>query len=547
MKASDLFLRCLENQGVDTIFGVPGEENADLMISLLDSPIEFIICRHEQGAAFMADIYGRLTGNPGVCLSTLGPGATNLATGVANANMDRSPVVALVGQASVQRLHKESHQNMDTVSMFNPITKWANSIHDEQNIPEVVNKAFKLARSEKPGAALIELPENIAKKELDAQPFADGIRYRRSGPDAKSVGWAMDLLAEAKTPLILAGNGCIRTRAARRLKQFVEKTKIYVVTTFMGKGALSARHERCLFTAGLASNDHVSTAFREADLVFCIGYDMVEWHPSIWNVGTDKKIIHIDFEPAEVDENYRTRVEIVGDLASALEVMVERAGPQHLKDIVRFGHERQHMLEEIHQHDADDGFPMKPQRIISDLRSAMRDEDILICDVGAHKMWVARHYMTYLPSTCIISNGFCSMGIALPGALAAKKLYPEKNVVGLAGDGGFLMNVQELATAVQYKIPATFLVWEDGGYGLIEWKQAQHFGKTSHTHFTNPDLVRLAQSFGCRGIRIQTADELKPALAQAFGQTDAPTVVVVPVDYSENLRLTRRLGELTCH
>ena len=545
MKASDLFLRCLEEQGVEVMFGVPGEENADLMISLLDSPIKFIICRHEQGAAFMADLYGRLTGKPGVCMSTLGPGATNLTTGVANANMDNSPLVAIVGQASVRRLHKESHQNMDTVSMFAPITKWAASIHDETNIPEVINKAFKLARTEKAGATLIELPENIAKRQTDVLPFRPS-RVRRPGADDKAVDIGLELIANAKTPLILAGNGCIRTRPAKQLKRFVEKTNIFLVTTFMGKGSLSALHDKCLFTAGLAANDHATTAFKVADLVICIGYDMVEWHPEIWNVGNEKQIIHIDFEPAEVDEHYRADVEIVGDLAGILWAINEKIGPEHLKDGDCFKELRLEVLEELKRYDRDDGFPMKPQRVVSELRSVMRPEDILISDVGAHKMWVARHYLTYEPNTCIISNGFCSMGIALPGAISAKMIYPDKNVVGLCGDGGFLMNVQELATAVQYKIPVIFLVWVDGGYGLIKWKQDRQFGKSSHTQFKNPDLAALAESFGCKGINVRAASEFVPAMIEAFANTKSPTVVVLPVDYDENIKLTQKLGDLTC-
>jgi len=546
MKASDLFLRCLEAQGVKTIFGVPGEENADLMMSLLDSPVEFIICRHEQGAAFMADIYGRLTGKPGVALSTLGPGATNLATGIANATLDRSPVVAIVGQTSVKRLHKEAHQNMDSVAMFEPITKWSRSIYDPDSIPEVINKAFKLAVAEKPGASMIELPENIAKKETDVSPFPDGKRVRRPAPDPRAVAEGVKLLDKAKAPLILAGNGCIRARASKALNRLVDTTGIHVVTTFMGKGALSARHERCMFTGGLASRDHVTEAIDEADLVLCIGVDMIEWHPSVWNAGKDKKILHIDFQPAEVDEHYRVAVEIIGDLAGAMNALADAMGKEHTWDIDTFRFERQHMIDELAAYADDDGSPVKPQKILYDLRSLMADEDILISDVGAHKMWVARHYPTYLPGTCHISNGFCSMGIALPGAISGKMLFPKKRVVGLMGDGGFMMNIQELATTVQYKIPATFLIWDDGGYGLIEWKQQLTFGKTSHTRFSNPDFVHLAEAFGCKGIRVETSGELIPALQEAFENDSSPTVVIVAVDYRENIKLSERQGRLTC-
>jgi len=547
MKASDLFLRCLEQEGVQEIYGVPGEENADIMISLLDSPIEFVICHHEQAAAFMADVSGRLTGTPGVCLSTLGPGATNMATGVASANMDNSPVVAITAQAGTNRLHKESHQNMDAINLYKPITKWNQSVFQADNIPEVVHKAFKLAATEKPGACMVELPEDIAREETIVKPFDIGNKARRPAPDEKSVKRAVEILGRAEKPIILAGNGCIRTRASRQLKRFVDTTGIHTANTFMGKGALSARHDRCLFAAGLGLKDHVSYAFSKADLVICIGYDMVEWHPHIWNIGSDKKIIHIDFEPAEVDRNYRADVEIVGDLAGSLSALCESLGESHSWDVKEFREERAHMLDELQEFSENEEFPVKPQKILSDLRSVMGDEDILISDVGAHKMWVARHYPAYHPGSCIISNGFCSMGIALPGALSAKRLFPEKKVVGLCGDGGFLMNVQELATAVQYNIPATVLVWEDGGYGLIKWKQMNRFGKYSHTDFKNPDLSRMAESFGCNAIRVEAARDLIPALQAGFAEKQRPTVIVVPADYTENMKLTEKLGTIISH
>ncbi|MCP4605710.1 MAG: acetolactate synthase large subunit [Proteobacteria bacterium] len=565
MKSSDLFLKALEEEGVECIFGVPGEENADLMISLLDSPIRFIVARHEQGAAFMADLYGRLTGKPGVCLGTLGPGATNLITGVANAHFDRSPLVAITGQASTHRLHKESHQNVDLITMFQPVTKWTTTIRQASNIPEVVHKVFKLATSEKPGACHIELPEDIAKQSTDMKPIpAQGYKLRRPAPDHKALGMAIELLKTAKQPIVLAGNGCIRERASKQLKRFVDQTGIMVAHTFMAKGALDDRDPHSLLTAGLGSRDHVTEAFEKADVVIAIGYDLIEWHPDRWNSKMDKRIIHIDFEPAEIDNYYRCEVEVVSDIAAALWEINERIGNLTNFDVSLFSHLRDHMVYELgfkelastHHDDVDtnavekahsDGFPMKPQRILRDLRRLMGDNDILISDVGAHKMWVARHYPTYTPNSCIISNGFCSMGIALPGAIAAKMVYPERRVVALSGDGGFLMNVQEIATAVQYKVPAVTLVWEDGGYGLIKWKQVNNFGKYSHVDFTNPDLVALADSFGAKAIRVESSDHFTEAINQAFAQTDRPSVVVVPVDYDENLKLSARLGRLIAH
>ncbi len=546
MKASELFLRCLEEEGVDTIFGVPGEENADLMISLLDSPIEFIICRHEQAAAFMADMYGRLTGKPGVCLATLGPGATNLLTGVASATLDYSPLVAIIGQGTTTRLHKESHQNMDSIAMFKPVTKWASSIYDAGNIPEVIHKAFKLAHDEKPGATLIELPEDIAKAETDVQPIRVSSNQRHFATDTHLIDEALRLIANAKTPIVLNGWGVIRSGASDLIEEFVNRTGIYAANTFMGKGSLSARNPKCLYTVGLGTRDIVLDAFQEADLVICIGYDMIEWHPEKWNTGTEKTIIHIDTRPAEVDSCYQTDVEIIGDIPETLREMNKRLGKSHRKDTAQFENPREMMTHELTINDADEGFPMKPQRILSDLRSVMRDDDILISDVGAHKMWVARHYQTYAPKSCFITNGLCSMGFSLPSAFAAKRLYPHKNVVALCGDGGFLMNVQDLITAVKYNVPLTVLLWDDNQYGLIKWKQEAAYHKHSHIDLTNPNWMQLADSFGCQGIEVKATNEFIPAMKQAFAEKSKPSIVVVPVDYRENLKLTERLGELLC-
>ena len=364
--------------------------------------------------------------------------------------------------------------------------------------------------------------------------------------------------------MILAGNGCVRKRASKQLKRFVDLTGIMSAQTFMAKGALDARDPHSLLVAGLGSRDHVTEVFEKADLVITIGYDLIEWHPDQWNKGMDKKIIHIDFEPAEVDNHYRCDVEIVSDIAGALWELNEQIGSSMAVDIPRFTHLRDHMLYELgfeplasETHDdfdaearaaaLSDRFPMTPQRILKDLRGVLGEEDIVISDVGAHKMWVARNYLTYVPNTCIISNGFCSMGVALPGAIAAKLAMPDRRVVGLSGDGGFMMNVQEIATAVQYKIPCVFLVWKDDGFGLIEWKQLNQFGRSAFVRFENPDLVALAEAFGARGMAVTSAEEFERTMIEALETRDRPTVVVVPVDYSENRKLTERLGRLLAH
>ena len=550
MKASDLFVRCLEAEGVTHIFGVPGEENADLMISLLDSSIRFVLCRHEQAAAFVADVYGRLTGKAGVCLGTLGPGATNLVTGVADANMDRSPLVCIIGQGSTRRLHKESHQNMDSVAMFTPITKWAHTIWDADAVPEVVRKAFKTAEAEKPGATLIELPEDIAKEESEEIPMA-ARKTRRPGADHKAVEQAVDLIAGAKRPLVLAGNGAVRKRAARQLRRFAHKTGIGVVNTFMGKGAVPMSDPHCLFTMGLQSRDYINVALDAADMVVSVGYDLVEYAPSFWNRERSTRIIHIDFEPAEIDCHYGVEVDIHADIADALWQINEaldrrfgRAGGLPLFDIGERLPLRDAIRGDFAKERDDDGFPMKPQKILWDVRRFLGPDDIVLCDVGAHKMWVARYYQCETANTCLISNGFCSMGFALPGTMGAKLAHPERRILAIAGDAGFLMNVQDLETLVRYRQNVVVMIWVDGEYGLIKWKQQNHFdGRHSDLAFDNPDFELLARSFGAWGRMLSGPGQLPEALDEAFRQP-GPALLAVPVDYRENLKLSERLGNL---
>lgn len=547
-KASDLFVRCLEAEGVTHIFGVPGEENADLMLSLMDSPIKFVLCRHEQSAAFMADVYGRLTGKAGVCLATLGPGATNLVTGLADANMDRSPVVAILGQCSTKRLHKESHQNMDAIAMYRPISKWAHSIRDEHTLPEVVRKAFKVAEAEKPGLTVIELPEDIAKRPTEAQPMKV-YTTRRPAADHKAVAAAVAQIMAARRPIVLAGNGAVRKRASTQLRRFAHKTGIPVVNTFMGKGALSMDDPHCLFTIGLQSQDHVNQAFDEADLVITVGYDLVEYAPASWNRAMDKPVVHIDFLPAEIDSHYTVEVDVVGDLADALwqinmELERNHASRLPLQDIERWHGLRETILEDLNAERRDDGQPVKPQRILWEVRRFLGRHDILLSDVGAHKLWVARYYQCREPNTCLISNGFCSMGFALPGALGASIARPDSRVLAICGDAGFMMNLQELETAVRLGLNVVFMVWEDQSYGLIKWKQQNQFdGRHSELDFGNPDWELLARAFGLWGRRLHRADEIGPALAEAFSQP-GPALLSLPVDYRENLKLTDRLGRI---
>ena len=548
MKASDLLVRCLETEGVKYIFGVPGEENADFMMSLEGSAIEFVLTRHEQGAAFMAEVYGRLTGAPAGCLATLGPGATNLITGVADSNMDRAPMLVLTGQGSTARIHKESHQIMDVVEMYRPVTKWAHQIVNADSIPEVVRKAVRLAKTEKPGAVLIELPEDIAKHDSSHAPL-EVRRFRRPGADDKIADRAFARLAEAKRPVILAGNGAIRKRASKQLRIFCEKTGIGALATFMGKGAVDMDAPYCLFTIGLGGRDFVADAIDAADLVLVVGYDMVEYHPRLWNPARDKTIIHIDFLPAEIDRYYQPQVEMVGDVAHSLWALNERVSSRGLPKY-DLGHQakiRKKMISEFeaHKDDRTKG-SIRPQKALWDLRQAMGPHDILLSGVGAHKMWIARYYQCHEPNTCLIPNGFCSMGMPLPGSIAAALIHPDRKVVGLAGDGDFMMNVQEMETARRLNSNLTMMVWEDGGFGLIAWKQETQFKRHTDLSFGNPDWIQLAEAFGWHGRYVENSADLSEALGAAFDH-QGPSLIVLPIDYSENMKLTKRLGQIEVH
>lgn len=549
MKASDLFVKCLEAEGIEYIFGVPGEENADFMLSLeASSRIKFVLTRHEQGAAFMAEAYGRLTGNPAGCLGTLGPGATNLLTGVADANMDRAPMLVLTGQGATTRLHKESHQIMDVVSMFRPVTKWATTILDANTIPEITRKAVRVARSEKPGAVHIELPEDIAKEDTSKSPLTPR-RYRRSVPDSLVVDQAFETIRSARQPIVIAGNGCIRRRASTQLRRFCDATGIGVLNTFMAKGAVDPSAPYSLFTIGLGTRDRANYAIDDADLVITLGVDMVEYHPSLWNADGSKRIIHADFIPAEIDENYLPEIELIGDLAQTLEMLnlrLDQLDAPPAFDLERQSAVRRAVLDDLSEYAGDKARDrIRPQKVIWDVACALGPEDVVLSDVGAHKMWIARYLNRQEPNTCLIPNGFCSMGFALPGAIGAHLVDPGRRVLAISGDAGFLMNVQEMETARRLNSNIVVMVWEDHAYGLIQWKQQNQFGRNTELSFGNPDWLGLAAAFGWDGQYIDTSDEVLPALERALGH-EGPSLLVVPIDYRENRILTKKLGELSC-
>ncbi len=541
MKAADLIVQCLENEGVRYVFGLPGEEVLDILDSFLDSRITFVPTRHEQGAAFMADAYGRLTGRAGVCLSTLGPGATNLATGVADANLDRAPLVAITGQAGRDRIHKESHQRVDIVEHFRPLTKWNTRVETAGVIPEVIRKAFKLAESEKPGACHIEVPEDVAAEATDGAPLSTE-RARRPSPDRQALETAARLIEAASFPLIFAGNGVIRGRASDELRKFARAHGIPVAHTFMAKGSMPYDDDLCLLSVGLQARDYISCGFDKADLIVAIGYDPVEYAPKFWNPERKKSIVHIDFTPAEVDSFYQPAVEVVADVREAIELLGGLVKGQ--KDPAPYHTLRRYILAELAEGADDDRFPLLPQRILRDLRAQMRRDDILVSDVGTHKLWIARTFPAYEPNTVLISNGYAAMGVALPAAIAAKLVHPERRVVAVSGDGGFLMNCQELETACRLGLSIVNVVFRDGGYNLIQWKQRTHLRRESGVKFGNPDFVALAAAFGAKGYRVESARALGPILAEALAHP-GPSIVDVPVDY-DNAKLTAGLGQLIC-
>jgi len=532
MKVSDLLVRTLENEGVRYIFGVPGEENLDFMDSLSRSTsIRFVTVRHEQGAAFMANVYGRLSTYPGVCLATLGPGATNLITGVADAQLDRAPLVAITGQAALSRVFKESHQYLDVMRLFQPITKWNARIELPETVPEIVRKAFRLARLEKPGATHIELPEDIAEEEVEAEPMpVRRTAYPAARPE--SITRAAGVLRSAVRPVILAGNGVIRRQASEALQEFAHRLQIPVATTFMGKGTLDYRDPLALPALGLHAAEASLGPLAEADLVIAVGYDLVEWVPEVWNRDRAKTILHVDSTAAEIDRNYLPAAEVVGEIGDSLRALAEECGDRPAGEHWWSGFHRNamHELERAAQNDA---FPMKPQRIVHDLRQALGDEDILISDVGVHKLWLATRFPAARPNTVVIANGLASMGIAVPGAIAAKLVHPERKVVAVSGDGGFLMNSQELETAKRLGTAFVTVVLVDGRYGVIELNQRRRFGEAFGVEFTNPDFVGYAASFGLPGFVVESAEGFLPALRRAL-DLDVPSVVAVPVDNSRS-------------
>ena len=541
MSTAEVLVECLKAEGVKIVFGIPGEENLDLMFALKHSDIRFIPTRHEQGAAVMADVYGRLTGHAGVCLATLGPGATNLVTGVADAFLDGAPLVAITGQVSSELMQFTSHQYLDLSAMFSPITKRSKVVMRPDTVAEICRLAFKYAEAPKPGATHIDLPKNVAHMPSPARPL------RKQTPpalyaDPASVIEAARLISEAKNPLILVGAGAVRGNASEAVRSMAERLHIPVAQTMMGKGVIPTDSPWRLGVVGIPQHDYIIDAFDEADLVIGVGYDLIECAPTKWHTHP-MKIVNIAGLPADVNQYYEPNVEVTGDISDSIYQILRTARRDDKPEPTAMLEVGRRLREDFDELAASDAYPMKPARILKDVRSVMGRYDILVSDVGAHKIWIGRDYPCYEPRTCLISNGFASMGFSVPGAIAAKLVHPERRVLAVTGDGGFMMNSQELETAVREHVPFVTLIWEDEHYGLIKWKEEEQFNDTYGVGFTNPDFKAYAEAMHCHGYEVTSADELVPTLEAAFANEDAPSVVVVKVDYSENMALTERLRE----
>jgi acetolactate synthase I/II/III large subunit len=543
-QVADLLVRCLENEGVTCVFGIPGEENIRVTDALYRSSIRYVLVRHEQAASFMAEIHGRLTGRAGVCSSTLGPGAINLLLGTADANSNSTPMVAISAQVGLNRIYKESHQSVDLVSMFSPVTKWADMVLSPGSVPEMVRKAFKLAQTERPGAVFLAVPEDIEGLAVtdDLVPL-DVNTPRPDEPSPSQIARAAEVLDGAVRPIVLAGHGAARSDASDALRRFSELLGLPVATTFHGKGVFADDHPNALGAVGFMSHDYVNFGFDEADVIISVGYELQEFDPVRINPSGKTRIIHLSRVPAEVDRHYDVEVGVQADIGRTLDALADATTTRF--HVGASGKRIRRLLaDELARGAADDSFPLKPQRVVADTRAALGRSDIVLADTGAVKMWMARLYPTYEPNTCLVSNGLSTMAFALPGAIAAKLALPERRVLAAVGDGAFLMNSQEIETAVRERIPLTVLIWQDDAYGLIKWKMDLEIGHDVATDFSNPDFVAYAESFGARGYRVGAAHDLLPMLSDALA-SEAVSVIACPVDYSENLRLTGALGELT--
>jgi acetolactate synthase I/II/III large subunit len=547
VKASDLFVKSLEEEGVEYIFAVPGEENLDLLESLRKSSIKVVVNRHEQAAAFMAATYGRLTGKVGVCMSTLGPGATNLVTGIAYAQLGGMPLLAITGQKGIRKNWQANFQVLNVVNMMNPLTKRAVQVRGPNQIPKEVRIAFKVSTNERQGACHIELPEDIAKESADSstKPMKS-VKIRRPIADEKSIGIAAEKIKQAKHPIIIVSSRGQRNMVTENLKKFCDSTNLYVIHTQLGKGVLSADHKNSLYSFGIHKKDYVNCVVDRADLIITVGYSIVEHPPSVWNKEKDKEILHIDFVPADIDVYYNPSCEVIGDIAASLKSLKDKLEGYSYKgkyeDKIKKDLDKKLFIEGFN----DSSFPLKPRRIISECRSILGKEDIITMDNGIYKMWFARHYKTYHIGTFLIDNTLATMGAGLPSAMAAKLVFPKKKVLAVVGDGGFMMNSQEMETALRLKLNVVVLILNDNAYGFIKWKQHGYKFPNFALDYGNPDFVKYAKAYGAKGYKVTKASELKGKLQLAF-KDKGPVIVECPIDYSENNRVwNEELDKLVC-
>lgn len=546
---AQFIVSCLEAEGVQYVFGIPGEENIKLVRAITASDkIRFILVRHEQGASFMADIYGRLTGKAGICIATLGPGAINLLLGVADAQTDSSPLVAISAQVGLNRIYKESHQIVDLVALFKPVTKWADTVLTPESLPEMIRKAFKLAQEERPGSTYLAIPQDIEGAPMPAGllpllPLSTRVRAK-TYPAPEAIEDVVQILRAARHPVIMAGHGVARTDSAKALALFAEKYQVSVATTFMGKGVISDRSPQALGVIGFMHHDYENFAFDEADVILAIGYELQEFDPQRINPQANKKIIHINTFSPDTDKHYQVDASIEADINLTLSALNIALGDKPLNKLSDAANIRILLENELEKGRQSTEFPLKPQRVVTDIRAALGDEDIVLADTGAIKMWMARLYPTYSPLTCLTSNGLSTMAFSLPGAIGAHLACPNKKVLAVMGDGSFMMNSQEIETAVRENIPLKILIWVDGSYGLIKWKMDIEEGAHDSVDFTNPDFIQYAKSFGASAYQVDSAEALLPILNTALAEPGV-TVIACPVDYSENMALINMLGDLT--
>lgn len=544
MKASDLFVKALENEGVEYIFGIPGEENLDLLESLRESKIKLIITRHEQAAGFMAATYGRLTGKTGVCLSTLGPGATNFVTAAAYAQLGAMPMLMITGQKPIKKSKQGQFQIVDVVGMMKPLTKYAKQIVSSHSIPAMIREAFRTAEEERPGAVHLELPEDIAAEDSDAQ-IIPVHKARRAVPEDKAIAQAADMIATAKSPLLLIGAGANRKLVSKMLREFIDQTGIPFFCTQMGKGVVDEKHPLYLGTAALSSNDYLHCAIDQADLIINVGHDVVEKPPFIMKAG-GTKVIHVNFLSAKVDEVYFPTHEVIGDIGNAIWQIKEKIKPNSKWDFNYFLKVKNQIDAHLVRDVSENRFPIIPQRIVSEVRAALPKDGILTLDNGMYKLWFARYYPAHERNTILLDNALATMGAGLPSAMAAALMYPDKKVLTVCGDGGFMMNSQEMETAVRLGLNLTVLILNDSGYGMIKWKQGAMGHGNFGLDFTNPDFVKYAEAYGANGYRVTKTEELTELLQKTLN-TPGVHLIDVPIDYSENERvLTRELQEKKC-